>query len=77
MIFVPPGLHGRRNHGIGRRGDRLTVVAITEGVPVIDMVRAGGGSGGAKSGSLGPNCPGVITPGGARSASSGYIHKPG
>ncbi len=38
------------------------VICITEGIPVIDMVRVKRGMSGTKSRLIGPNCPGVITP---------------
>ena len=40
------------------------IVAITEGVPVLDMVRVKRALSGSKSRLIGPNCPGVLTPGG-------------
>jgi succinyl-CoA synthetase alpha subunit len=39
------------------------IVAITEGVPVLDMVRVKRALAGSKSRLIGPNCPGVLTPG--------------
>ena len=39
------------------------IVAITEGVPVMDMVRVKRALSGSKSRLIGPNCPGVLTPG--------------
>ncbi|MFT6006981.1 MAG: succinyl-CoA synthetase alpha subunit, partial [Parasphingorhabdus sp.] len=39
------------------------IVAITEGVPVLDMVRVKRALQGSKSRLIGPNCPGVLTPG--------------
>jgi succinyl-CoA synthetase alpha subunit len=61
------------------------VVAITEGIPVRDMIRAKQAMAGRKTRLIGPNCPGIVTPGaGADSKggcrigiSPGYIHKPG
>ena len=77
MVFVPPPFCADAILEAADAGMDL-IIAITEGIPVMDMLRVKRGMAGSKSRLIGPNCPGVITPGVAKiGIMPGYIHKPG
>lgn len=77
LVFVPPPFCGEAIMEAADAGMEL-IIAITEGVPVFDMVRVMEYLKDKKSRLIGPNCPGVITPGIAKiGIMPGYIHTPG
>jgi succinyl-CoA synthetase alpha subunit len=83
-IFVPPPFAADAILEAVDAGVDL-VVAITEGIPVMDMMRVKEYMRGSKTRLIGPNCPGIVTPGtgpdstgGCRiGIAPGYIHKKG
>jgi succinyl-CoA synthetase alpha subunit len=83
-VFVPPPFAADAILEGADAGLDL-VVAITEGIPVRDMIRAKQAMAGSKTRLIGPNCPGIVTPGEGKDShggcrigiAPGYIHKKG
>lgn len=77
VIFVPAPFAADAIIEAADAGIRL-IVCITEGIPVLDMIKVKKYLAQTDSTLIGPNCPGVITPGEAKiGIMPGYIHKPG
>ncbi len=77
VVYVPPPFAADAIMEAGESGIRV-IVAVTEGVPVADMVRAKRYLADKDVRLVGPNCPGVITPGEIKiGIMPGYIHQPG
>jgi len=77
VIFVPPVYSADAIMEAAEAGVKV-IICITEGIPVQDMVKVKEYLKGTDCRLVGPNCPGVITPGEAKvGIMPGFIHKPG
>ncbi|HIE56165.1 MAG TPA: succinate--CoA ligase subunit alpha, partial [Chromatiaceae bacterium] len=77
MIYVPPPFAADAILEAADAGIRI-IVCITEGIPVLDMLKVKAALAGTGSRLIGPNCPGVITPGECKiGIMPGAIHQKG
>ena len=77
MIFVPAAFAADSILEAADAGIKV-IACITEGIPVLDMLKVKAALAGSKSYLIGPNCPGLITPGACKiGIMPGAIHKPG
>ncbi|WP_296781819.1 succinate--CoA ligase subunit alpha, partial [Thiolapillus sp.] len=77
MIYVPPPFAADAILEAADAGIRL-IACITEGVPVLDMLRVKAALASTEARLIGPNCPGIITPGACKiGIMPGSIHQPG
>jgi len=77
MIYVPAAFAADAILEAADAGIEV-IVCITEGIPVLDMLKVKAALAGSHARLIGPNCPGIITPGGCKiGIMPGSIHQPG
>lgn len=77
MIYVPAAFAADAVLEAADAGIEV-IVCITEGIPVLDMLKVKAALAGSDASLIGPNCPGIITPGSCKiGIMPGSIHKPG
>jgi succinyl-CoA synthetase alpha subunit len=77
LIFVPPAFAADAILEAADAGIRV-IICISEGIPTLDMVRVARVLQGRETRLIGPNCPGIISPGKAKvGIMPGHIHAPG
>jgi succinyl-CoA synthetase alpha subunit len=77
VIYVPAAVAADAILEAAEAGIKL-IVCITEGIPVLDMLKVKAALRGTEARLIGPNCPGIITPGECKiGIMPGFVHRPG